>query len=350
MRALERGEIGRRRSRTGRPPGRVSRLPRLRAGLPLGCGLWPRAGSRTGAALRRARGLPPLARAGARSLPLRGALAAAVHPGPGVSGDRAAAGCCRAADGLGSGWECWRRRARTAPEGRGSGSRRRSRRPRPSTAPLRPAPVRPSSSSAAASWTPCSATCTTLPGAPSKPTDTGSSRSPARAAAGRCTSTPAIAQGAARWRLQTWRRSPRQADFIVVNSAGCGALLKDYGHLLGTEAARELAAKVRDVSELLADAGPRAGGAARRSTWPTTRPAICSTPSGCKQAPLAMLGAIPGLRLRLLPGLGPLLRQRGHLLRAAPADGARRARQQDRELAPTPSPRPTWWSPEIPAA
>ena len=27
------------------------------------------------------------------------------------------------------------------------------------------------------------------------------------------------------------------ADYIVTNSAGCGALLKDYGHLLGDEAA-----------------------------------------------------------------------------------------------------------------
>lgn len=44
---------------------------------------------------------------------------------------------------------------------------------------------------------------------------------------------------------------------IVVNSAGCGALLKDYGHLLpGDPAASRFAARVRDVSELLADAGP----------------------------------------------------------------------------------------------
>src|SRR4051812_11085156 len=50
-----------------------------------------------------------------------------------------------------------------------------------------------------------------------------------------------------------------QADFIVVNSAGCGALLKDYGHLLGTERAASLASTVRDVSELLAERGPRVG-------------------------------------------------------------------------------------------
>src|SRR5205807_9762376 len=46
---------------------------------------------------------------------------------------------------------------------------------------------------------------------------------------------------------------------IVVNSAGCGAILKDYGHLVGDARARALAARVRDVTELLADRGPRPG-------------------------------------------------------------------------------------------
>ena len=47
-------------------------------------------------------------------------------------------------------------------------------------------------------------------------------------------------------------------DPIVVNSAGCGAMLKEYGHLLGDEGAR-FAARVRDVTELLADRGPVPG-------------------------------------------------------------------------------------------
>jgi glycolate oxidase iron-sulfur subunit len=49
-------------------------------------------------------------------------------------------------------------------------------------------------------------------------------------------------------------------DAIVVNAAGCGAVLKDYGHLLhGTpqeDAARKFATKVRDVSEFLVQLGP----------------------------------------------------------------------------------------------
>jgi glycolate oxidase iron-sulfur subunit len=40
---------------------------------------------------------------------------------------------------------------------------------------------------------------------------------------------------------------------IVVNSAGCGAAMKDYGHLLGTAAAERFSARVRDFSEWLAE-------------------------------------------------------------------------------------------------
>ena len=39
---------------------------------------------------------------------------------------------------------------------------------------------------------------------------------------------------------------------ILVNSAGCGAALKDYGHLLGTDGARRFAARVYDVHEWIA--------------------------------------------------------------------------------------------------
>lgn len=91
------------------------------------------------------------------------------------------------------------------------------------------------------------------------------------------------------------------ADFFVVNSAGCGALLKDYGHLVGTVEASRVAGKVRDISELLADKGPRSGA-------PLDLDVAYDAPCHLQHAqrvqgpPLAMLGAIPGLRLRLLPG------------------------------------------------
>jgi len=40
---------------------------------------------------------------------------------------------------------------------------------------------------------------------------------------------------------------------IVVNSAGCGAAMKDYGHLLDTDDARRFSARVLDISEWLAE-------------------------------------------------------------------------------------------------
>src|SRR5918995_1373702 len=52
-------------------------------------------------------------------------------------------------------------------------------------------------------------------------------------------------------------------DTVVVNAAGCGSAMKDYGHLLRdepdwAERAERFAAKVRDATEFLAEVGPRA--------------------------------------------------------------------------------------------
>jgi glycolate oxidase iron-sulfur subunit len=47
---------------------------------------------------------------------------------------------------------------------------------------------------------------------------------------------------------------PRDAP-VVVDSAGCGAAMKDYGRLLGTEEARDFAARVHDFAELVAARG-----------------------------------------------------------------------------------------------
>jgi glycolate oxidase iron-sulfur subunit len=90
------------------------------------------------------------------------------------------------------------------------------------------------------------------------------------------------------------------ADYIVVNSAGCGALLKDYGHLLGTSDASAVAASVRDVSELLAERGPRPG-APLEVEVAYDAPCHLQHAQRVHEAPLALLRAIPELRLRLLP-------------------------------------------------
>ena len=91
------------------------------------------------------------------------------------------------------------------------------------------------------------------------------------------------------------------ADFIAVDSAGCGALLRDYGHLLGSEAAAGLASKVRDVTELLAARGPRPGGALPL-TVAYDAPCHLQHAQGVQQPPLEVLRAIAELELRVLPG------------------------------------------------
>jgi glycolate oxidase iron-sulfur subunit len=91
------------------------------------------------------------------------------------------------------------------------------------------------------------------------------------------------------------------ADFIVVNAAGCGAAVKDYGLLLEhddewRERASAIAAKTRDVSELLAAAGPLRG---NPLPLKVTYDAPCHLQHAQRvvQAPLAVLSAIPDLQL-----------------------------------------------------
>jgi glycolate oxidase iron-sulfur subunit len=54
--------------------------------------------------------------------------------------------------------------------------------------------------------------------------------------------------------------SSSDIDAIIVNAAGCGAMLKDYGHLFHgapeAEQAAKFAKKVRDISEFLIELGP----------------------------------------------------------------------------------------------
>jgi glycolate oxidase iron-sulfur subunit len=91
------------------------------------------------------------------------------------------------------------------------------------------------------------------------------------------------------------------AQFIAVNAAGCGAIMKEYGHLLQddpewSERAKQTGSRVRDVSELLAAAGPRVGG---RLPVRVTYDAPCHLlhAQRVSQPPLSVLAAIPGLEL-----------------------------------------------------
>ena len=102
----------------------------------------------------------------------------------------------------------------------------------------------------------------------------------------------------ARWNVAAFATG---VDYIAVDSAGCGALLKDYGQLLQTAPAAALAASVRDVSELLAEAGPRTG-AALPMRVAYDAPCHLHHAQGVVDAPLAILRAIPELDVRLPAG------------------------------------------------
>lgn len=93
----------------------------------------------------------------------------------------------------------------------------------------------------------------------------------------------------------------KAADFIAVDSAGCGALLKEYGSLLDDPEAAEFAGRVRDVTELLAERGPRVGGRLEAEVA-YDAPCHLQHAQGVHAAPLAVLGAIEGAAVRELPG------------------------------------------------
>jgi glycolate oxidase iron-sulfur subunit len=91
------------------------------------------------------------------------------------------------------------------------------------------------------------------------------------------------------------------ADLVVSNAAGCGAMLKEYGHLLAgdpvwAERAAAVAGRSRDVSELLAATGPIPGG---ELDVTVTYDAPCHLLHAQRVSapPLAVLAAIPGVRL-----------------------------------------------------
>jgi len=90
-------------------------------------------------------------------------------------------------------------------------------------------------------------------------------------------------------------------EFICVNAAGCGSTMKEYPHLLaGDDAwerrAKDVASKVRDVSELLSAAGPARGGAVRRRVA-YDAPCHLVHAQRIARQPLDVLRAIPELEL-----------------------------------------------------
>jgi len=95
----------------------------------------------------------------------------------------------------------------------------------------------------------------------------------------------------ARASLAVERWSAERFDAIIITTSGCGTTVKDYGHLLGTDKAKAVAALAMDISEWMHKIG---------LMTPITPPggrvayhAACSLQHGQKQktAPLALLKA-----------------------------------------------------------
>ncbi len=112
------------------------------------------------------------------------------------------------------------------------------------------------------------------------------------------------AKNFARRTIDTFERS--RVDAVIVNVAGCGSAMKDYGHLLRDDPeyagrAAAFSARVRDVSEFLHELGP----VAPRHPLPVVAAYhdACHLAHGqrVRSQPRELLRSIPGLELREIP-------------------------------------------------
>ena len=111
----------------------------------------------------------------------------------------------------------------------------------------------------------------------------------------------AEAQAFARAMIDTFEAAG--VDEVVVNVAGCGSSMKEYGHLLRddpayAERAAAFSAKVRDLSELLAELGPVAERHPLEVSVAYHDACHLAHAQGIRQPPRDLLGAVPGLELR----------------------------------------------------
>jgi glycolate oxidase iron-sulfur subunit len=94
-----------------------------------------------------------------------------------------------------------------------------------------------------------------------------------------------------------------EVDRIVVNAAGCGSAMKEYGELLADDPdwaarARAFSARVRDVSELLVELGePRARRHPIQARVTYHDACHLAHAQGIRSAPRDLLRAIPGIEL-----------------------------------------------------
>jgi len=100
--------------------------------------------------------------------------------------------------------------------------------------------------------------------------------------------------------IERFSREP--VDAVVINAAGCGSHLKDYARLFPDDSrAREFAAKVRDVNELLAALPPRAPRRPLQLRVAMHDACHLVHAQRIKAQPRKLLGAVPGLTLVEVP-------------------------------------------------
>ena len=117
------------------------------------------------------------------------------------------------------------------------------------------------------------------------------------------------ADPALRFAADNARAFPQDVDAVIVNVAGCGSMLKDYGHVaeelncdrIMQEKLSAFAGRIRDVSEFLAELGPipPQGEIPLKATYHDA----CHLAHAQKiqEPPRKLLGLIPGLELVPLP-------------------------------------------------
>jgi glycolate oxidase iron-sulfur subunit len=91
-------------------------------------------------------------------------------------------------------------------------------------------------------------------------------------------------------------------ETVIVNAAGCGSAMKDYGHVLRdepdwAERAERFAAKVRDATEFLAEVGPRAKRSPVRLKVAYHDACHLAHAQGVRTQPRELLRQIPGLQI-----------------------------------------------------
>jgi glycolate oxidase iron-sulfur subunit len=94
-------------------------------------------------------------------------------------------------------------------------------------------------------------------------------------------------------------RQLEELDAVIINAAGCGAMIKDYGHLLHhtehAEAAQKFVVKAKDISEFLVQLGPV------KPTHPL--PIRATYHDACHLRHAQQIASPPRKLLEMIPGL-----------------------------------------------